>query len=185
MKSGLKDPHRAAPATQTPCSNLCRDEKRTESQTEKPDSPSAPVVATYAAMKSGLKARHRGGLERPCHVATYAAMKSGLKETLATLSLRSHTVATYAAMKSGLKDLIESCASLSLHVATYAAMKSGLKVLLTCPSPNRRHGSNLCRDEKRTERFPVDTLNDVSLSSNLCRDEKRTERSLRRYLRGV
>ena len=38
--------------------------------------------------------------------------------------------------------------------------------------------SNLCRDEKRTERIDVEANRADIISSNLCRDEKRTERNI-------
>ena len=60
-------------------------------------------------------------------VATYAAMKSGLKVKCATLSIMTPVVATYAAMKSGLKELCAVMRRRFHDVATYAAMKSGLK----------------------------------------------------------
>ena len=53
------------------------------------------VVATIAAMKSGLKAKSTDPCSRS--VATIAAMKSGLKDVLST------RVATIAPMKRGLK----------------------------------------------------------------------------------
>ena len=54
-------------------------------------------------MKSGLKGKscERGGLRH--QVATYAAMKSGLKALERLCMLGIEKVATYAAMKSGLK----------------------------------------------------------------------------------
>ena len=113
------------------------------------------LVATYAAMKSGLKAcvvwiirllsqrsnlcRDEKRTERSLaysvgvfsSVATYAAMKSGLKATPARFLLFNFDeVATYAAMKSGLKVVGLMGGSIPSAVATYAAMKSGLKV---CP----------------------------------------------------
>ena len=62
-------------------SNLCRDEKRTERSWTLEQLQEALDVATYAAMKSGLKAYIRRIIIVSIAVATYAAMKSGLKET--------------------------------------------------------------------------------------------------------
>ena len=55
-------------------------------------------------------------------------------------------------------------------------MKSGLKVNETTLSSFLSICSNLCRDEKRTERICSGPPAVFTLSSNLCRDEKRTER---------
>ena len=61
-------------------------------------------------------------------------------------------------------------------VATYAAMKSGLKGHLLDGDQVIASGSNLCRDEKRTESLVEVTVAPMHIGSNLCRDEKRTER---------
>ena len=55
-------------------------------------------------------------------------------------------------------------------------MKSGLKVHYRLMFYWICWGSNLCRDEKRTERRIALLNRDERPSSNLCRDEKRTER---------
>ena len=55
-------------------------------------------------------------------------------------------------MKSGLKDCEIVVMLVVDMVATYAAMKSGLKVLVVNPLKLLAVSSNLCRDEKRTER---------------------------------
>ena len=55
-------------------------------------------------------------------------------------------------------------------------MKSGLKGASAGPNDVNSGCSNLCRDEKRTERIViVNILPSPRTSSNLCRDEKRTE----------
>ena len=80
MKSGLKVIPISQCSTNDRCSNLCRDEKRTERLPAPTFILDDKSVATYAAMKSGLKAGKQvyriWTLEG---VATYAAMKSGLK----------------------------------------------------------------------------------------------------------
>ena len=87
-------------------SNLCRDEKRTESITFETTPEVARLVATYAAMKSGLKVTSEA-------LMTFAAICSNLcRDEKRTESPVAHpcrvlpSVATYAAMKSGLKGLI-------------------------------------------------------------------------------
>ena len=61
-------------------SNHCRDEKRTESHNNFVNhAPMDGVVATIAAMKSGLKAAMSFVHMQIGGVATIAAMKSGLK----------------------------------------------------------------------------------------------------------
>ena len=56
-------------------------------------------------------------------------------------------------MKSGLKATTYIPIQIQKIVATYAAMKSGLKVLnLIAARTDELRSSNLCRDEKRTER---------------------------------
>ena len=55
-------------------------------------------------------------------------------------------------MKSGLKVYREATTGRSEVVATYAAMKSGLKGRIDVVSIGFDICSNLCRDEKRTER---------------------------------
>ena len=200
------------------CSNLCPDEKGTES--------ACPTlhwrldrtveVATYAPMKRGLKvivSRLIALGSSIYGVATYAPMKRGLKDSklrVPKTPARIKYVATYAPMKRGLKGL--SCSLLSSfptvhHVATYAPMKRGLKVVkvylfehlglckVATYAPMKRGlkvsihqcchyrkqyiGSNLCPDEKGTERST--TLRVIRpkfciYSSNLCPDEKGTER---------
>ena len=80
-------------------------------------------------------------------------------------------------MKSGLKDAKLIAETLvKLMVATYAAMKSGLKERLHVQVARQTRSSNLCRDEKRTERQFYEGEGSLSRGSNLCRDEKRTER---------
>ena len=55
-------------------------------------------------------------------------------------------------MKSGLKARVGSFSWYARIVATYAAMKSGLKEYHDPIAGEIDHaGSNLCRDEKRTE----------------------------------
>ena len=94
-------------------------------------------VATYAPMKRGLKVRSyqrlRHGRIRTC-VATYAPMKRGLKDDpcgFAFACSAAKPVATYAPMKRGLKDEHQA-AALVRHPTTR---------------------SNLCPDEKGTERY--------------------------------
>ena len=58
-------------------------------------------------------------------------------------------------MKSGLKDTVVVAGDVVGMVATYAAMKSGLKGLCVMLSLQCADGSNLCRDEKRTESCPL------------------------------
>ncbi len=109
-------------------------------------------------MKSGLKGRLRAGALREKLVATYAAMKSGLKDdTNLYLHQRQH-VATYAAMKSGLKGGNAELAVLHSMVATYAAMKSGLKDRSQFVFRAISERSNLCPDEKGTERWRENNL---------------------------
>ena len=79
-------------------------------------------------------------------------MKSGLKVSLKRQIFLDVRVATYAAMKSGLKESYQDTSHPVSAVATYAAMKSGLKGFLRWDSMCRAFSSNLCRDEKRTER---------------------------------
>ena len=90
----------------------------------------------------------------PKQVATYAAMKSGLKEMPQMRYNGFIVVATYAAMKSGLKESCRRSGAARDGVATYAAMKSGLKASRMSLRPIQKSRSNLCRDEKRTESNP-------------------------------
>ena len=55
MKSGLKGTQTLTRRCVNSSSNLCRDEKRTESNPDLRDEDWDWFVATYAAMKSGLK----------------------------------------------------------------------------------------------------------------------------------
>ena len=57
-------------------------------------------------------------------------------------------------------------------------MKSGLKDDGAEHPIGTIYCSNLCRDEKRTERLNATSTASFDLCSNLCRDEKRTERHL-------
>ena len=79
-------------------------------------------------------------------------MKSGLKVITMLCCRVSDSVATYAAMKSGLKVMLRLRIIVRQEVATYAAMKSGLKGYPPSFIPIKVKRSNLCRDEKRTER---------------------------------
>ena len=79
MKSGLKVHVMMDDGRLAECSNLCRDEKRTESIWCSDTSFADLNVATYAAMKSGLKGFAVMTFQVCAEVATYAAMKSGLK----------------------------------------------------------------------------------------------------------
>ena len=98
-------------------------------------------VATYAAMKSGLKVFLRCVSCSFWDVATYAAMKSGLKdyESLCVLFGYSETTKAFASfsaiVSSNLcrdekrtESFLPVDITISQSVATYAAMKSGLKV---------------------------------------------------------
>ena len=75
------------------CSNHCRDEKRTESFGAYVIKILLALVATIAAMKSGLKGCSRAAAPRnKAIVATIAAMKSGLKDAAATVDCYEHNV---------------------------------------------------------------------------------------------
>ena len=92
MKRGLKELQTRLVFHDQSSSNLCPDEKGTESS-RKFDRFNLPRwVATYAAMKSGLKVTRLLVLRNGEIVATYAAMKSGLKgcsplSTLTTMAM--------------------------------------------------------------------------------------------------
>ena len=86
MKSGLKGFYADRIIFPINGSNLCRDEKRTESSWAVVDADNCACVATYAAMKSGLKVSIATALKASKSVATYAAMKSGLKGLLVNAS---------------------------------------------------------------------------------------------------
>ena len=64
------------------------------------------------------------------------------------------------------------------NVATYAPMKRGLKAVSRSGPKFTVFCSNLCPDEKGTERHATPTRDrQYLLRSNLCPDEKGTERT--------
>ena len=79
MKRGLKGHthHRVDAVLRG--SNLCPDEKGTESRDRTPSCGQDSVVATYAPMKRGLKEPRIPSNAFAIIVATYAPMKRGLK----------------------------------------------------------------------------------------------------------
>ena len=85
-------------------------------------------------------------------VATYAAMKSGLKgPPRGTLLIDSRSSNLCRDEKRTERASCHAKAERLRSVATYAAMKSGLKVDPGDMVSKTCDGSNLCRDEKRTE----------------------------------
>ena len=105
MKSGLKDGRLATMTAQSKGSNHCRDEKRTERRIVLSVRSALLIRSNHCRDEKRTESLQRG-IIRPFSniVATIAAMKSGLKgwNVLANTSIAS-TVATIAAMKSGLK----------------------------------------------------------------------------------
>ena len=85
------------------------------------------------------------------HVATYAAMKSGLKDRERDLPPRIHRRSNLCRDEKRTESAIRNIDRQFAVVATYAAMKSGLKGKSCGKSHLVRLRSNLCRDEKRTE----------------------------------
>ena len=89
-------------------------------------------------------------------------------------------------MKRGLKVAFIWDKQITVIVATYAPMKRGLKVKgCTIGSLETELGSNLCPDEKGTERsIPVYPF-PINICSNLCPDEKGTESQLLSYIQVI
>ena len=134
------------------CSSECRDEKRTESKPEQP-----PTTTPHSSSECRDEKRTESlyfYVQQNCLCFSSSDCRDEKRtERRAVLGLRQPAqVATYAPMKRGLKDKICNNIAAQVEVATYAPTKRGLKVSLLLLILNRSGSSNLCPDEKGTER---------------------------------